>query len=121
VKAYDRIIDETDPLYVNFEFDSYWAIESGADPLYWMDRLGTRLKLYHINDRGNRPQGKAGSILKSNCLELGTGNMNLKAYIEKAESLGCEAVILEQHQNWIHKNALESVEISSTFLKENVK
>lgn len=115
-KAYDRIIVETDPAYVNFEFDSYWAIETGADPLVWMKKLGTRMKLYHINDRGCRPQGKTGSILKSDGMELGTGNMNLETYVKQAEENQCEAVILETHRNWIHNDPVESMQISGKFL-----
>lgn len=115
-KAYDRIIDETDPDFVNFEFDSYWAIETGADPLVWMKKLGTRMKLYHINDRGCRAQGKTGSILKSDGMELGTGNMDLDAYLKQAEENQCEAVILETHRNWIHNDPIESMQISGKFL-----
>ncbi len=117
-KAYDRIIDETDPDFVNFEFDSYWAIETGADPLVWMKKLGTRMKLYHINDRGCRPQGKTGSILKSDGMELGTGNMNLSAYLQQAEENQCEAVILEMHRNWIHNDPIESLQISGKYLEK---
>lgn len=117
-KAYDRILTETDPAYVNFEFDSYWAIETGADPLVWMQKLGKRMKLYHINDRGCHPQGKAGSILKSDSMELGTGNMNLEAYLKQAEENQCEAVILEMHRNWIHNDPVESLEISGKYLEK---
>jgi len=114
--AYERIIEETAPEAVFFEFDSYWAAECGADALYWMERLGERMKLYHINDRGSRGKGKTGSILKSNALELGTGAMNLPALLEKAQNLGCEAVILETHQNWVDKDPLKSIEISGEYL-----
>jgi sugar phosphate isomerase/epimerase len=29
--AYDHIIEETNPEYVNFEFDSYWSTEAGVE------------------------------------------------------------------------------------------
>ena len=38
--AYEYIIEHTDPEYVNFEFDSYWPTETGADAKIWMRRLG---------------------------------------------------------------------------------
>ena len=53
-RAYDILLEETDPQFVNFEFDSYWFTEGGANALAWMQRLGTRMKLWHINDRGTR-------------------------------------------------------------------
>lgn len=119
-KAYDLIIEETDPACVNFEFDSYWAIETGCDPLVWMKKLGSRMKLYHINDRGNRPMGKQGSILKSDGMELGMGNMNLPAYIEQAKENNCDAIILEMHRNWIDNDPVKSFRISREYLEKQV-
>ena len=40
-RAYDILLEETDPQFVNFEFDSYWFTEGGANALAWMQRLGT--------------------------------------------------------------------------------
>lgn len=53
-RAYDLLLSETDPEYVNFELDSYWPTEAGVDALALMKKLDTRMKLYHINDRGTR-------------------------------------------------------------------
>lgn len=30
-RAYDILLEETDPAFVNFEFDSYWFTEGGAN------------------------------------------------------------------------------------------
>ena len=77
-RAYDVLIEETDPNYVNFEFDSYWFTDGGADAKAWMRKLGTRMKLWHINDRGSRQKGAAMTpILNADSMELGTGNMDL--------------------------------------------
>ena len=29
--AYEIIVEETDPAYVNFEFDSYWMTDAGVN------------------------------------------------------------------------------------------
>ena len=58
--AYDMLMEKTDPEYVNFEFDSYWPTEAGVDTISLMKRLGKRMKLYHINDRGTRVSGPSG-------------------------------------------------------------
>ena len=93
--AYDILLEETDPAYVNFEFDSYWFAEGGADPLYWMRKLGNRMKLWHINDRGSRMAGASMTpILKTDSMELGTGNMPLDALMEQSKSADVDAVIL---------------------------
>lgn len=118
--AYDLIIENTNPEYVNFEFDSYWVTEAGVDTLALMDKLGERMKLYHINDRGTRKTGPTGSILKSDSMELGYGNMNLKAMIEKAKRNGVDAIILETHKNWVDKSPIKSFQLSVGLLKKYV-
>ena len=118
-RAYDILIEETDPAFVNFEFDSYWFAEGGADPLTWMERLGERMKLWHINDRGSRLTGPAMTpILKTDSLELGTGNMPLDVLAGQAVANGIDAVILESHKNWINKNPIDSLELSAKWLNE---
>lgn len=120
-RAYEILMDETDPEYVNFEFDSYWFAEGGADPLYWMGRLGSRMKLWHINDRGSRVRGASMTpILKSDSMELGTGNMPLDALMAQAKEAGCEAVILESHRNWIDQSPVKSLQLSAKYLNERV-
>ena len=120
-RAYDILLEETDPEYVNFEFDSYWFAEGGADPLYWMRKLGSRMKLWHINDRGSRADGASMTpILKTDSMELGTGNMPLNALMEQAKAVDCEAVILESHRNWIEKSPVKSFQLSAKYLNERV-
>ena len=120
-RAYEILMDETNPEYVNFEFDSYWFAEGGADPLYWMGRLGSRMKLWHINDRGSRFSGPAMTpILKTDSMELGTGNMPLDALMVQAKEAGCGAVILESHRNWINQSPVKSLQLSAKYLNERV-
>lgn len=98
-RAYDILLEETDPAFVNFEFDSYWFTEGGANALAWMQRLGSRMKLWHINDRGTRITGSAITpILKTDSMELGTGNMDLDSLMAQALAMDVDAVILENTQ-----------------------
>ncbi len=120
VRGYDILLSGTDPAAVNFEFDSYWFAEGGADPLTWMERLGDRMKLWHINDRGARLSGPAMTpILNTDSAELGTGNLPLEALTEQAKSVGIEAVVLESHRNWIDKSPVKSLELSAKWLNEH--
>ena len=119
VRAYDLLIDETDPELVNFEFDSYWFADGGADPKAWMQRLGSRMKLWHVTDRGSRQTGPAMTpILKCDSMELGTGNMDLEGLLILAKENGVQDVILESHKNWIDKDAVKSLELSARWLNE---
>lgn len=119
-KAFDLLIEKTNPEYVNFELDSYWLAEAGANPLAYMDKLGSRMKLYHINDRGNREKKPDASIVKSDSIELGYGNMDLVSLVNKALELKVGAVILESHQNWVDNSAVASMKLSSVFLNKYV-
>ena len=119
VRAYDILIEETDPALVSFEFDSYWFADGGADPKAWMQRLGRRMELWHVTDRGSRQNGPAMTpILKCDSVELGTGNMDLDALWATARANGVEAVILESHKNWIDKDPVKSLEVSARWLSE---
>ena len=119
--AYQLLLDETDPEYLNFEFDSYWPTEAGVNALALMRQLGNRLKLYHINDRGTRVSGASMTpILKSDSMELGYGNMDLEAMTKQAKAAGAEAVILESHKNWIDKSPVKSLQLSAEFMNKYV-
>ncbi|MDE6168568.1 MAG: TIM barrel protein, partial [Acetatifactor sp.] len=119
-RAYDILLEETDPELVNFEFDSYWFAEGGADPLSWMQRLGDRMKLWHINDRGARLSGPSMTpILKTDSAELGYGNMPLEELTAQALLAGTEAVVLESHRNWIEKSPVKSFQVSAEFMNRH--
>ena len=118
IKAYDILISDTDPELVGFEFDSYWFTDGGADAKEWMKRLGRRMKLWHVTDRGSRATGPVMTpIIKSDSVELGTGSMDLDGLAAAAEENGIEAVVLESHKNWIDKDPLKSIELSARWLE----
>ena len=120
-RAYDILLEETDPAAVNFEFDSYWFAEGGANPLDWMRRLGPRMKLWHINDRGTRQTGPAMTpILKTDSMELGTGNLPLVSWLAQADENGVEAVLLESHRNWVEKSPVKSAQLSAKWLNKHL-
>ena len=119
LRAMDILLSDTDPDLVNFEFDSYWFTEGGADAKEWMRKLGSRMKLWHVTDRGSRISGPVMTpILKSDSVELGTGNMDLEGLLEIGKGCGLEALVLESHKNWIRKDPVKSLEMSAGWLKE---
>ena len=120
-RAYDVLLDETDPEKVNFEFDSYWFTEGGADAKAWMKNLGSRMRLWHVTDRGSRQTGPAMTpILKSDSVELGDGSMDLEGLLAIAKENGVEAVVLESHKNWVGNDPVRSLERSALWLNERV-
>ncbi len=122
VRAYDLLIDGTDPALVGFEFDSYWFADGGADPRNWMLRLGSRMKLWHVTDRGSRLKGAPMTpIIKADAMEAGTGNMDLAGLYALAEHSGARCAVLETHRNWIDGDPLKSIELSAKFFAERNK
>lgn len=119
-RAYDLLLSETDPALVGFEFDSYWFTDGGANAKDWMRRLGKRMKLWHITDRGCRQSGPSMTpILKQDSMELGTGNMDLDGLLDIALQNGIQAVVLESHKNWIEKDPVKSLELSAEWFNKH--
>lgn len=118
--AYEVIIEETNSKYVNFEFDSYWMADGGANVSDLMKQLGSRMKLWHINDRGCTKSGPYMTpILKENATELGNGNMDLDTLSAIALENGVDGVILETHQNWVDNDPIKSLDISAEYMLKN--
>ena len=85
----------------------------------WMQRLGPRMKLWHINDRGTRITGSAITpILKTDSMELGTGNMDLDSLMAQALAMDVDAIILESHRNWVDNSPVKSFQLSAKYLAQ---
>ena len=122
LRMYDILIQETNPECVNFEFDSYWFADAGANSCEWMKVLGTRMKLWHATDRGIKYSKMSMTpILKSDSVELGTGNLELEKMKDIAQENGVEAIVLESHKNWINKDPIQSIELSARWLNQHIK
>lgn len=77
---YDFMLENTDPNYVFFEMDIYWAVIGGQGPVEYFEKYPGRFKLLHIKDRK----------------ELGeSGLVDFQAVFNNIEKAGTEAVIVE--------------------------
>lgn len=118
--VYDVLIENTDPDYVNFEFDSYWMADGGADVAKLMQKLGTRMKKWHVNDRGHAGSGPYMTpILDQDATELGNGNMDLEGLYEIAAANGVDTIVLETHRNWINGDPIQSIQNSGAYMQEH--
>ena len=121
--AYDILLAETDPAAVNFELDTYWFAEGGADVAAVMKKLGNRMKLWHVNDRGARldPQKPAMTpIVKTDSMELGAGSLPLETWLALAKQNGVEAAVLESHRNWVNGSPVQCAQASARWLHEHL-
>ena len=77
------------------------------------------MKLWHINDRGTRITGSAITpILKTDSMELGTGNMDLDSLMTQALAVNVDAIILESHRNWVDNSPVKSFQLSAKYLAQ---
>lgn len=82
-----------------------------------MKKLGNRMKLLHINDRGcNKTGPYMTPILKQNATELGSGNIDLETLTAMVLENGVQGIILETYQNWINDDPIKSLQISAAYL-----
>ena len=69
--AFDVLIEETDPRYVHFELDLFWAWRGAHDPVDILDRIDGRVRQYHVKD-----MNQAGSFE-----DVGPGSDRLRAHL----------------------------------------
>jgi sugar phosphate isomerase/epimerase len=53
--GYDILLAETDPTYVDFQLDVYWALSGGMDPLAFLKAHRTRISTLHLKDAARTP------------------------------------------------------------------
>ena len=129
-----HIMDNTDPNYVSFELDTFWAMRGGMDPIEVMKTLGSRLKLVHQKDFSKTSttpinlwtikdpevlisqETFGGAAQPTDFCEIGTGIMDIQSIIDAANELGAEYIVLEQDVTQLTQ--LESVEISMNAFKK---
>ncbi|HNB51381.1 MAG TPA: hypothetical protein PK530_05540, partial [Anaerolineales bacterium] len=113
---------------VKIEFDTYWAIRGGQDPLAWIQKFGKRCDLIHQKDLpsgvtplnllevlAQNPEKPLMEVLQmikdDHFTEIGTGTLNIAEIIVAGKEHGeVKYVIVEQDKTT--KGELESVAIS---------
>lgn len=76
--AWQILVENTDPRYVAFQLDVYWAISGGADPVELLNTYGDRIDMLHIKD-GFAPYGR-GDIT-----DVGEGDIDWAPILEAAQ------------------------------------
>ncbi len=124
----DLLLENLDSELVKIEFDLYWAVRGGQDPLAWIRKLGGRCDLLHQKDLppGVKPvnlfdlfqQNPAltmwdalATINAAQFAEIGSGVMNIADILQAGRTYGhARYVIVEQDMTSLDE--LESVTIS---------
>ncbi|MBN1518401.1 sugar phosphate isomerase/epimerase [Candidatus Sumerlaeota bacterium] len=108
----EHFYDETDPVLVQGELDTYWVQHGGGNPVSWIQRLNNRLPLLHMKDYQTTIEHKA------TYAEIGQGNLEWDKIIPAAEAAGCKWFIVEQ--DTCPGDPFDSLKISFDYIKENL-
>src|SRR5690625_1033 len=103
------LMGETNPEWVQTEFDIYWLTKAGEDPVEWIKRYHNRTPLIHLKDMTTDSE--------QFFAELGTGGVDLDGVIRQGSTSNVEWWIVEQDQS--RQSPLVSVEQSLNDLKNN--
>ncbi len=102
----DILLDNTDPMFVKAEVDTYWVLKAGQDPVAFIQKHAGRVPLLHIKDMDPADGSFA---------PVGTGKLPLDALIAAAPGVGTEYLIVEQ--DVCKGPAIEAVTLSYNNLK----
>ena len=125
---FESMMEETDKDLVMFEFDTYWSVRGGQDPIYWMKKLGTRCDLIHQKDMPATTNpvnlfekfGYDSEITiddmwetqdATHFTEIGEGVLNIPSYIQAMRTYN-QAKWLFVEQDMTQMTELESIEVS---------
>jgi sugar phosphate isomerase/epimerase len=128
----DIMLENTNPDFVKFEFDTYWAVRGGVDPVAWLHKLGNRCEMLHQKDLPATAQpvnwfdvfGADSNITidelyqtqdAAHFTEVGEGTLDIPAIIRVASSIG-SAKYMFVEQDVTAKDEVEGIAISYTNL-----
>lgn len=124
----DIILENTDKDLVKIEFDTYWAVRGGVDPISYLQKLGDRCDLVHQKDLTAtvKPvnlfevvrEGEHITLERfvdllhaDHFAEVGEGTLDIGGIISAIKQMGAANYIFVE-QDLTSRNQLESVEIS---------
>lgn len=125
---YEMMIEQMDEDLVMFEFDSYWAVRGGQDPIYWLKKLGKRCDLLHQKDLPSTALpinlfekiGYDGRITldamsdlqnSDHFTEVGEGQLDISGYLEAGRKYNHARYVFVE-QDMTKMTELESITVS---------
>lgn len=125
----ELIIEQTDKDLIKIEFDTFWAVRGGQDPVYWLKKLGTRCDLIHQKDMPadaspvnlfekfgydtvyDIDELRKGTANVGDFTEVGEGVLNIAGYLEAVRKYN-QAQYIFIEQDLTSKTEMESIELS---------
>lgn len=108
-RGMDILFTESDPVYFQFELDTYWVQHGGASPVAWIKKCAGRLPVIHLKDMRIRDDGT--HIF----CEVGRGNLDWPGILEACRQAGVFWYLVEQ--DTCEGDPFDSLKISLENLK----
>jgi sugar phosphate isomerase/epimerase len=108
----ERLYDQTNPLHLQAELDTYWVQFGGGDPAGWCRRMKGRLAVLHMKDYAVTPDHQVAFA------EVGSGNLDWPAIVAAADEAGCRWFAIEQ--DVCPGDPFESLKRSYEFVREKL-
>jgi sugar phosphate isomerase/epimerase len=109
-KPLELLLEETNPQWVQTEFDVYWLTKADENPVEWIERYHNRTPLIHLKDMTTDGE--------QFFAELGTGGVDIDGVLTQGSKSNVEWWVIEQDQS--RRTPLESVKISLDYLKKKL-
>ena len=108
---FDVLVRSTNPAFVAFELDVFWATHGGQDPTALMAKYPTRWRLMHVKDiRKGAPTGiYTGHAPGTDDVAVGTGQVDWPKVLKEAQRVGVEWYFIEDESPTPLKNIPQSV------------
>ena len=107
--GFDSLFENSEPNYLKIELDCFWAAYTDNDPLKVIEKYRDRIVSLHIKDlklEGDQPVST----------EIGTGNLDLAAYMKAGKKYGVTWFNVEQEE--FTKDPLESASENAIAIKK---
>lgn len=114
VNGMQILSEETDPALVKFNLDVFWLYYGNQDVVGFIEQHANRAGYFHFKD-GRRTTGEDGKP-RPEFLELGTGEVDLKAAYTAAIAAGATWIVAEQDNTKLVP--VESATISRAYLRD---
>lgn len=101
---FDELVAKTNPLYVNFELDVFWAKQGCDDPVALLKKYPSRFLLLHLKDRqiGTICNNTGQADEESNVI-LGQGDVNIQDVMRAAKKSSVKYYFIEDESSRVMK------------------
>jgi sugar phosphate isomerase/epimerase len=107
---FDDLLMKTNPDYVNYELDVFWAKQGCVDPVQLIKKYPTRFLLMHLKDRqiGTRCD-LSGHAKEETNVVLGNGDVNIKKIIRAAKKTNVKYLFIEDESTPVMQQIPQSL------------